>query len=70
MFDKFREKKRLEKAFFKKTGKKYRYHSTIFIGNYKFYRFKIPKSKDGELILMGEYGDIHEYDPCHWGYDD
>lgn len=70
MFNKFREKKQLEKVFFEKTGKKYRYHSTIYIGNSKYYRFKIPKRKDGELILMGESGNIHKYDPCHWGYDD
>ncbi len=63
-----KNKKRVEKMFFENTGKKYSYHSTIKIYGKTFYRFSIPNSKDGELVLMSEQGDIFNYDPDHWSY--
>lgn len=58
---------KLENFFFEKTGKKYPYHDKIEIYGKIFYRFSIPDSKDGELVLMSEQGDLSYYDPDCFG---
>ena len=70
MFSKLLKKFKLQKEFFERTGKKYRYNDSIRIGNRLFHRFRIPKRRDRELVLMAEDGQIMQYDSSHWGYDD